>query len=437
MLTLIPILLFVEGIICKIAILSYMDPEKSTSLYCSCCVIIDYAILWCGTITYFKQENTRLVKYINFALAIKLLILIWDVNFMHIFALPNSEGDAVGYNAVASSYAFGNRSSLYEWDYFPFYVGQIYKLFGIQRCIFEFINVYCSIISIILVYSITKYIHLDKQCQFTSVALLCILPNYHCVTTILLQESIVSFGLILSLFFYVKWWRHNHYAYFFLACITSLLVAYLHIGGSVTAFVFIATLPFVKNKYRSIIINTANIVMFIVVAFSVLYILNTKGSTLLKKTGGEISVESISEHSKVKLLETTSASYDVGMETSGSIASMLIYSPFRMIMFLASPLPWKWRGLADMMSFCGSSIFYLYIMLCVKQAILVSTKTPLKSLFYVLLGCFLLSAFMFGWGVSNAGTALRHREKFTALYTVFLAVSLHIVKSANNNLTNQ
>ena len=37
---------------------------------------------------------------------------------------------------------------------------------------------------------------------------------------------------------------------------------------------------------------------------------------------------------------------------------------------------------------------------------------------------------MFGWGVSNAGSVLRHREKFTYLFAVTFAVSNEIIYRA-------
>ena len=90
-----------------------------------------------------------------------------------------------------------------------------------------------------------------------------------------------------------------------------------------------------------------------------------------------------------------------------------------MFNFLFSPLPWQWRGFSDILAFLMSPTFYLYV--CV---LIFYRREYLNNI--EILAIFILIAIgasvLFGWGVSNAGTALRHRDKFVFVFLTILAL---------------
>ena len=63
----------------------------------------------------------------------------------------------------------------------------------------------------------------------------------------------------------------------------------------------------------------------------------------------------------------------------------------------------------------------------------IEDSDQLKAYFYVLVGVLLLAALMFGWAVSNTGTALRHREKYTCMCALLFAFSQEISLRAKEN----
>jgi hypothetical protein len=93
-----------------------------------------------------------------------------------------------------------------------------------------------------------------------------------------------------------------------------------------------------------------------------------------------------------------------------------------MFYFVAAPLPWNWRGLSDIIAFCFSSTIFLYAYIRAYQEIRWSESSDHKTMIVICSILALSSALIFAWGVSNAGTAVRHREKFMAVYIILIAL---------------
>lgn len=102
-----------------------------------------------------------------------------------------------------------------------------------------------------------------------------------------------------------------------------------------------------------------------------------------------------------------------------SIWQLFVYAPIKMIYFLVVPLPHHWRGFNDVVAFMLDGVVYLYFLLFLIKQRRVITRTPLAiGLTIALLG----AIFVFGVGISNAGTALRHRQKIYPIFLVLLAL---------------
>jgi len=92
--------------------------------------------------------------------------------------------------------------------------------------------------------------------------------------------------------------------------------------------------------------------------------------------------------------------------------------------FMFSPFPWQWRGIGDIITFLLSSCVYLYIIINSIRYIRRTAKDEEnRSIVVALLIVALLIAVVFSWGVTNTGTATRHRDKFIAIYAVLFSLS--------------
>ena len=101
--------------------------------------------------------------------------------------------------------------------------------------------------------------------------------------------------------------------------------------------------------------------------------------------------------------------------------SELIYkSPFRIIYFVFSPFPWdimKYSHLIGM--FDGFIYIYLsYLIWCNRSQILADTS--LKIILMLLITYLVV----YGIGVGNFGTGLRHRSKFAVMFVILASIFL-------------
>lgn len=116
------------------------------------------------------------------------------------------------------------------------------------------------------------------------------------------------------------------------------------------------------------------------------------------------------------------SSYAAYVGDSSSIINMVIFTIPRIVYFLFSPFPWQWRGLGDIIAFVFSSLFYLLVLknaiVCMKK-----DKSSNKNYAIVIFIVALCTAFVFSWGVTNTGTATRHRDKMIVVYAVLYSLS--------------
>src|SRR5699024_3674858 len=98
---------------------------------------------------------------------------------------------------------------------------------------------------------------------------------------------------------------------------------------------------------------------------------------------------------------------------------MIIFAPLKIVYFIGSPMPWTLRNFSDLISFFLDSVFYLFAaFLFIKNWYLLK-KNPLLLIILISL---VSGWLIFGLGISNAGTALRHR--FKLFYLIIIAMGL-------------
>ncbi len=361
---------------------------------------------------------------------IRIAILLWDVYARDIFILPNSEGDAEWYHNIGVSFAFGGRSNEVNFNSYSYYVGQFYRFIGVQKLTVQFFHVFLALCSVILIYKILCMFGLDAKIKKRAMFFACFLPNLMMITTYFLQESFIAFFIILSLYFYTKWWFRGNAFNIIFSVVSSAMGSILHIGGIVCAVGILSTLFLVNSKDRKLHITTVRLFAVVFMIFAVLALISVFGDDLLRKMGGEITVESMTGTTDIK--EYGGSAYVIGIQGLPPLLDLIVNTPIRAFYFAFSPLPWQWRGLSDILAFFGSTVFYIYLVIqTVKtyrsKATKMLSEDNITSYMFVLVVIVIIAMVMFGWGVANAGTVIRHREKFTYICIVLFAINQEIM----------
>ena len=114
--------------------------------------------------------------------------------------------------------------------------------------------------------------------------------------------------------------------------------------------------------------------------------------------------------------------------TIDNLFQLILYSPIRAFYFLTAPLPIDWRNFTDMFTFFSDSVLYLgtIIYFIMNRRNLKDKKVLITGLVLALISVSLI----FGIGVYNAGTAMRHRQKIVPIFLILLALIMDSRRSS-------
>ena len=143
-------------------------------------------------------------------------------------------------------------------------------------------------------------------------------------------------------------------------------------------------------------------VLYLSKSISIPYISRATGiDSLLQKT--EISTKGTASWPKWTVAKTPT--------------ELLYKGPIRSIYFLFSPFPWDIKATKHLIG-----LFDAFLYICLTFLILRNLKViwrdPVLRIILIILLCYI---FVFGIGVGNFGTGIRHRAKFTIMFILLAA----------------
>lgn len=345
----------------------------------------------------------------------RLFLLFFDLYGKSIYSLPNSGYDSEMYYRTAVSFiSTGNPG---QGEMFSTVMGTIFSFIGTNRVYGQFLVMLTSIVSLcILVQILYLFNSVDENVKYRTVGIVALLPNYAILSSIYLRESIITMFIAISLYFFVRWFTGGKEVWFLGAFILAFCAALFHSGSAAVAIGYIAARLLYDQKEQEVRMRLVNIVpvIFFVAIVAFLYI--NYADDLFGKMNNINSIADIGSTNT-----EGGSSYAAYVGNSSSVANMVIYTIPRIVYFLFSPFPWQWRGLGDIIAFVFSSLFYLS---AIKNAISnIRFNGKNRNQVIVVLVVALCTAFVFAWGVTNTGTATRHRDKMIMIYALLYALS--------------
>lgn len=411
--------LLAEGCLCFILGIYDLFNEKTLAALSSAIIFINVLV---GFYDLLKQKENWKISLVMFGgFIFRIMLLFWDLNFSHIFRFPDSGLDTLTFQLAAQDVYDGlpaGRAGLYAQTI----AYGIYTLFGPQPILGQYTNILLAMSSIIIVKNTLKKIEADEKSIFAVVLIMSFVPYYAMNNTLLLRETINQFLIAASLYFFVGWFKDGYVSRFIIAIAVSLLSSAYHSGTIAVAVAYCICCVLYDRENKRFKFEAKTIVLIIVFIFAFMAINATMGDKLFRKFKNVESAEDITR--VTESYNAGGASYDVGIETGNALLDMIVNTPLRMIYFVLSPVPWKWRGVNDILAFMCSAALYGYAYIIAIKA-LRQKDFKNKNMIIVCIIIALMSAMIFAWGVSNAGAALRHRDKFICPYLILLGLSLN------------
>lgn len=357
----------------------------------------------------------------------RLFLMFWSEYFSHVFTLPNSGADEMTYyyNAMSTlvkDKEFTGYALLFSWQA---------RVFGLSKLYGKFVNILFSISAITILRRILIRLNMDRNVRTRTLAFACFLPNFAILSALLLRESIIIFLIAVSAFYILRWWQEDRIRYLLFSLLASVGAAWLHSGivaytvGLLCVAVSTRRTP---DGHKFKLLSLRTLIFSAVTAAAVLVVLMNVDMGLTSYFRDADSLEDIV--SIADAYEDGGSSYNANIVGNDSTVGFIINTPFRMFYFMFAPVPWNWRSATDIIAFVFSALFYGYVFIKTMAYAAKSHRFSFGSALFLIA---LLVLMMFGWGVSNSGTALRHRDKMVIHYLIMYA----LIQSENGQSKRQ
>ena len=254
-------------------------------------------------------------------------------------------------------------------------------------------------------------------------------PSLILYSAIILKESYIIFFLIYGLIGCVLFIKEKKISNFIQACF-GLLVATAINGTMIFGIItFLAYVLFniIKNKIFTILLS------LVIILPIYLYV---KGHYAIPKFGNferltniEITLQKIAFSSRVSTQFGDSGAAYPKWLIPKNLEEIIYLSPIRMIYFLYSPFPWDIKRLSHLVGLLDS-LLYIYLSICFWKNREKCFQDP--SLRFLIL-FFIISIFIYCWGIGNFGTGIRHRSKFVGILLALAAPRIIKIRFSKKN----
>lgn len=366
-----------------------------------------------------------------------LLVLGYIVRFVYMLLSFNSGLEAVmpyGYadgpiffERAKEMYLTGN-STYYTW--YVYVVLGIFQVFGLSRMIAQYLNIVCYLVASLVLVEIFKKLEIEEKWKRVGIALFSFFPNYIFISSLLMRESLIILLVLLSFWLFLCWKEKGEIKSVIGVVFVLLPACIMHSGCFILVVGYIFVFLFYNREQKRCCITKRTCwglgiatVIFIILWFSPMH------NVLFAYFYKELDWRGIAHLIESRNHQIAGANYLTHQEINGPW-DLLIYLPLRMLYFQISPMPWNWRGITDAVAFIIDSGTYIVALFCVISMLIKKKKDRIIP---GLIGLqMILFAAMHGWGVMNAGTAMRHRCKLLGLAVIAIVYYLQNRKLPEN-----
>lgn len=368
-----------------------------------------------------KTKNFEYYLLLISGYLFRLMAMFWDIYARAIYILPHSGSDTEGFYSqgltIAGDLSQFNKTHMGAYANF---LGFVFRIFGDQRILAQYINVLLGMCIIILTYKILILLDVNKNTQKIIMLLIVFFPQAIIFSAILLRENLVSLGLIFVVYYFIRWYKNGNIADMIFSYVWLLIATYFH-SGVFAAFLPLA-LVYSFYDHKSNILKPSKKSFLLLVFFSImtvaLYL--ALGNILLSKFGGNIDLTSDKSYQVISFSNPEVGSRYLTWIQYNNIFDIIIYSPLKVFYFLFSPIPLDWRNVMDVITFAMDSLVYL--ILCIFIIRNMKYMGERKIMILTLAAIFIIIAITFAYGTIAAGTAVRHRNKIYCILLIIFAV---------------
>ena len=356
------------------------------------------------------------------ALALRLLFLIIN---NHIFYLPDGDMDAKNFEQFAwerSQDDFLKNFNMFRPDSY-FYSSLLaipYSLFGRSVLLAQSLSILFGIGSVFLGWLVAKKLW-DKSIAIKVAWSIALFPTLISYSVLTMREVYITFFLLLAIYGIVNWFKLNNFKSIFFVLLGFIAATFFH-GALIIGlfvFLFIVMLDSFKIAYKSLKKYRINprIILLIIISSIILGLFLTNKIKLPYIQTFEKSINpSFLRNTIINLKVKGEAAYPEWTKVDSNIE--LIYKiPLRSVYFIFSPFPWDVKKPSHLLGVLDSFLYMILVYLIFRNIKVIWNDPALRIILIILISYIII----FGVGVSNFGSGIRHRSKFVIEFILLAA----------------
>ncbi len=352
-------------------------------------------------------------KIIIFALIIRFIFLIINNN---IFFLPDGDMDSLNFERRAWDWSQGGFINVFnhykgpDTYFLSFLIAIPYSLFGRSILMAHSFSIFFGIASVFLGWLAAKKLW-DHRTAIKVGWMIAIFPSLVSYSVLTMREVYITFFLLLAFYGIINWVRQRSYNSIILTVFGFVSATFFHGASIIGLFIFflILFLDGFKESFKLLLVNRINFKFLVVISLSsvilITYVTNNISIPYLgnfQEMGNTEKLENV-----INFRTKGDAAYPEWTRINSNV-EYLYKLPIRSIYFLFSPFPWDVKKISHLVGLFDSLLYIAlaFLIFLNRKAIL---KDPTLKIILLILICYFI---IFGVGVSNFGTGIRHRSKF-------------------------
>ena len=368
------------------------------------------------------SRYSGIIKIFYVALIIRIFILLIGY---YITPLPDSTADAQSFEGGAWDYAREGFFSIFDHyrgpdPYFiSFFISIPYSLFGRSILMAQSLSLLFGMGSIFLGWLIAKKLW-NNRIANTVGWTMALFPSLVLYSVLIMREAYICFFILVAMYGVVDWVRTDKLKSIIVATIGFIGATFFH-GAMVTglmAFTIIVGISNLKRFIKSLInyrINIKILIFLLLIGFgSGLYL---AGKIYVPYLGNAKQTFNLDYILKKTALNTKGTASWPKWTIPTSPSELLYKSPIRSIYFISAPFPWNVKEIRHLIGMFDAFL-YIYLTFLILKNLKVIWRDPVLKVILIILVCYVI---VFGIGVGNFGTGIRHRSKFTGMFILLAA----------------
>lgn len=370
-----------------------------------------------------KVRDKTIFIILYTSLIIRIILVFVDI---YIMKLPLSGNDTEIFHNQALKIAnkLPHHAPYSPYGTYPEILGVLYYFLGPMRILIQFSNTILFILSSITVINILNIYNVRKKYIYNALIIYSFMLIGICESSALLRETLLIYLLSLSIYYLVIWMNNGSNKYMYISIIYSILSSNLHTGIITIILVYGFLFIFYDRENIKLVINKKVITKFTIFLLGIIALTIVFDSTFSYLEGITSLQDLFDKISRSEENVTAGSAYLSNLKINNMI-QLIMFTPIKLIYFIISPMPWDFRGGLDIITFILDSLMYAVLLIPLIQVRKIKLYIPknIQSMVFSLYGCFIIVATMYSWGVSAAGTAIRHRFKIFFIllisYTIY------------------